>query len=107
MIADREHSVLEHLRTLRATQADPGERLIQIELQMYSINQRLSALTKAVYGEKTPSPIPASPFRTFASDSKTVRGEPVEPRIFTDECPSTVELAEASGRTDGAKVLPL
>ena len=82
MIADREHSVLEHLRALRATQADPGERLIQIELQMYSINQRLSALTKAVYGEKTPSPIPASPFRTFASDSKTVRGEPVEPRFY-------------------------
>ena len=32
---------------------------------------------------------------------KTVRGEPVEPRFFTDECPST-----GSGRTDGAKVLP-
>ena len=60
MIADREHLVLEHLRVLRATQADPGERLIQIELQMHCIDQRLSALTKAVYGEKTPSPTPPS-----------------------------------------------
>jgi hypothetical protein len=31
--------------------------------------------------------------RTFASGLKTVRGEPVEPHFFTDECPSTAETS--------------
>ncbi len=55
---EREHLVLEHLRALRATQANPNERLSQIELQINAIGQRLGALTKAVYGETTPSPTP-------------------------------------------------
>ena len=49
MTAESEDSILEYLRRLRATQTDPGERLAQIELQMYSIGQRLGVLTCPEY----------------------------------------------------------
>ena len=53
MTADIESLVLEHLRAIRATQADHGERLTQIELQMSAMGQQLGALTTAVYGGRS------------------------------------------------------
>ena len=53
MTADIESLVLEHLRAIRATQADHGERLTQIEVQMSAMGQQLGALTTAVYGGKS------------------------------------------------------
>lgn len=49
MTAESEDLILEYLRILRATHAEPGERLAQIELQMQSIGRRLSALTNHEY----------------------------------------------------------
>ena len=48
--------------------------------------------------------------RTFASGSKTVRGEPVEPRFLPMNAlrqaqGERMEPSTGSGRTDGAKVL--
>jgi hypothetical protein len=47
MTADIENRVLEHLRAIRATQADHGERLAQIEIQLSAMGQQLGALTTA------------------------------------------------------------
>jgi hypothetical protein len=44
--------VLEHLRAIRSTQAEHGERLAQIELHLSTMGQQLGALTTAVYAEK-------------------------------------------------------
>jgi predicted nucleic acid-binding Zn-ribbon protein len=49
MTADIENLVLEHLRAIRATLADHGERLIRIEIHLSTLGQQLGALTTAVY----------------------------------------------------------
>jgi archaellum component FlaC len=53
MTADIESLVLEHLRAIRATLADHGDRLSQIELQLSAMGQQLAGLTTAVYGGKS------------------------------------------------------
>jgi archaellum component FlaC len=53
MTAEIENLVLEHLRAIRATLADHGDRLTQIELQLSAMGQQLGALTTAVYGGKS------------------------------------------------------
>jgi polyhydroxyalkanoate synthesis regulator phasin len=53
MTANIENLVLEHLRAIRATQADHGERLAQIEIQLSAMGQQLGALTTAVYSGKS------------------------------------------------------
>jgi uncharacterized coiled-coil protein SlyX len=45
-----ENLVLEHLRAIRATQAQHGERLTQIEVQQTAVGQQLAGLAVAVYG---------------------------------------------------------
>ncbi|AUB82926.1 hypothetical protein [Candidatus Thiodictyon syntrophicum] len=53
MTADIESLVLEHLRAIRATQADHGERLTSIELHLATLGQQVGALTTAVYSGKS------------------------------------------------------
>lgn len=53
MTADIENRVLEHLLAIRATQADHGEWLAQIEIQLSAMGQQLWALTTAVYSGKS------------------------------------------------------
>lgn len=45
--------VLEHLRAIRATQADHGEALKMIRLELASMGQQLGALTTSVYSGKS------------------------------------------------------
>jgi len=51
MTAEIERLVLEHLRAIRATQADHGERLTSIELHLVTLGQQVGALTTAVYSD--------------------------------------------------------
>lgn len=53
MTADVDSLVLEHLRAIRATQADHGEQLTQINVQMSAMGQQLAGLTSAVYAGKS------------------------------------------------------
>jgi hypothetical protein len=53
MTADIESLVLEHLRAIRATQTDHGERLTSIELNLATLGQQVGALTTAVYSGKS------------------------------------------------------
>jgi proline dehydrogenase len=52
MTAEIENLVLEQLRAIRATQAEHGERLAHIDLQLSAMGQQLAGLTNAVYGGK-------------------------------------------------------
>ncbi|MBV5272811.1 MAG: hypothetical protein JZU52_03940 [Lamprocystis purpurea] len=53
MTADIESLVLEHLRAIRATQTDHGERLTSIALNLAMLGQQVGALTTAVYSGKS------------------------------------------------------
>lgn len=53
MTADLENLVLEHLRAIRATQADHSEQLAQMNVQLSSLGQQVGALTTAVYAGKS------------------------------------------------------
>lgn len=53
MTADLESLVLEHLRAIRATQADHSEQLAQMNVQLSSLGQQVGALTTAVYAGKS------------------------------------------------------
>lgn len=53
MTADIESLVLEHLRAIRATQADHGDELAAIRLELSAMGQQLAGLTTAVYSGKS------------------------------------------------------
>lgn len=53
MTAEIESLVLEHLRAIRATQTDHGERLASIELNLAMLGQQVGGLTTAVYSGKS------------------------------------------------------
>ena len=53
MTENVENLVLEHLRAIRATQAEQNERLMQIELQLSALGQQFGGLTTAVYSGKS------------------------------------------------------
>lgn len=53
MTADTENLVLEHLRAIRATQAQHGEELAAIRVEMAAMGQQLAGLTAAVYSGKS------------------------------------------------------
>ena len=44
---------LEHLRAIRATQADHGDELAAIRLELSAMGQQLAGLTTAVYSGKS------------------------------------------------------
>jgi hypothetical protein len=52
-MVESESLMLEHLRAIRATQAEHTERLNRIELQLAAQGQQLGALTTAVYRPST------------------------------------------------------
>ncbi|HRD50027.1 MAG: protein kinase [Candidatus Competibacter sp.] len=56
-------------------------------------------------GEVRPDQTELNTVKTFASDSKAVRNEPVEPRSSTMKDPSTAKPVEESGRADGENTL--
>ena len=51
MTAETENLVLEHLRAIRATLSDHGDRLGRVELHLSAMGQQLGALTTAVYSK--------------------------------------------------------
>jgi hypothetical protein len=53
MTENTENLILEHLRAIRATLADHGERLSRIEGSMSAMGQQIGALTTAVYSGST------------------------------------------------------
>jgi hypothetical protein len=53
MTAETENLVLEHLRAIRATLSDHGDRLGRIELHLSAMGQQLGALTTAVYSNQS------------------------------------------------------
>lgn len=53
MTADIESLVLEHLRAIRATQADHGDELAAIRVEISAMGQQLAGLTAAVYSGKS------------------------------------------------------
>jgi hypothetical protein len=53
MTADIESLVLGHLRAIRATQTDHGERVRSIELHLGTLGQQVGALTTAVDSGKS------------------------------------------------------
>ncbi len=53
MTADLESLVLEHLRAIRSTQAQHGEELATIRVEMAAMGQQLAGLTAAVYSGKS------------------------------------------------------
>jgi predicted nuclease with TOPRIM domain len=50
MTESTENLILEHLRAIRATLAEHGERLSRIEVSLSTLGQQIGALTTAVYG---------------------------------------------------------
>lgn len=44
---------LEHLRAIRATQADHGDELAAIRMELSAMGQQLAGLTTAVYSSKS------------------------------------------------------
>ncbi len=53
MTADIDSLILEHLRAIRSTQTEHGERLANLELAVSAMGQQLGALTTAVYSGKS------------------------------------------------------
>jgi hypothetical protein len=53
LTAEIDSLVLEHLRAIRATQADHGEQLASLRVEVSAIGQQLGALTTAVYSGKS------------------------------------------------------
>lgn len=53
MTAETENLVLEHLRAIRATLGDHGERLTSIGVHLSALGQQLGALTTVVYGNRS------------------------------------------------------
>jgi predicted nuclease with TOPRIM domain len=53
MTAEPENLILEHLRAIRSTLSEHGERLVQIEVHLSSMGQQLGALITAVYSGKS------------------------------------------------------
>ena len=49
-MAEPDNLILEHLRAIRATQAEHTDRLNRIELQLAAQGQQIGGLTTAVYG---------------------------------------------------------
>jgi len=53
MTENVENLVLEHLRAIRATQAEHSEALASIRLELSAMGQQLGALTTSVYSGKS------------------------------------------------------
>ena len=53
MTADLESMVLEHLRAIRATLGEHGERLSNIEVQLSALGQQVAGLATAVYAGRS------------------------------------------------------
>ncbi|HRW67451.1 MAG TPA: hypothetical protein P5032_17265 [Candidatus Competibacter sp.] len=53
MTADTENLVLEHLRAIRATLGEHGERLSHIEVQLSALGQQVAGLATAVYAGRS------------------------------------------------------
>ncbi len=53
MTADTENLVLEHLRAIRATLGEHGERLSNIEVQLSALGQQVAGLATAVYAGRS------------------------------------------------------
>jgi len=53
MTENTENLLLEHLRAIRGTLAEHGERLDRIDLHLSTLGQQIGALTTAVYTDKS------------------------------------------------------